>query len=112
MVILTVFYLVLVWLVFYKYKWLRLTWTTGTVAALAGLFILGLFLALLNYLTPSGRIVVAGPVVEVTPNVPGEITAIPVKINVPVKKGGSSLSDRPCTFQIQGGAGRSVPSSS
>jgi multidrug resistance efflux pump len=30
---------------------------------------------------------VAGRVVEVTPNVTGQIVAIPVKPNVPVKKG-------------------------
>lgn len=101
MVILTVFYLVLVWLVFYKYKWVHLNWATGSVAALAGLFILGLFLALLNYLTPSGRIVVAGPVVEVTPNVTGEITAIPVKINVPVKKGTVLFQIDPAPFKYK-----------
>ena len=41
MVILTVLYLVFVWLVFHKYELVRLNWVTGTVAAIAGLFILG-----------------------------------------------------------------------
>jgi multidrug resistance efflux pump len=54
---------------------------------LVGLLIVGTFLALFNYLTPSGRLTVTGRVVEVTPNVSGQITAIPVKPNVPVKAG-------------------------
>jgi multidrug resistance efflux pump len=58
-------------------------WLSGTIAACAGLFILATFLALFNYLTPSGRVTVTGPVVEVTPNVTGQIVAIPVKPNVP-----------------------------
>jgi multidrug resistance efflux pump len=48
-------------------------------------FYLVTFLALFNYLTPSGRVTVTGRVVEVTPNVTGQIVAIPVKPNVPVK---------------------------
>ncbi len=66
---------------------IRLTWFTGIVAALLGAVILAVFWALLNYLTPTGRIVVAARVVEVTPNVTGEVIAIPVKPNIPVKAG-------------------------
>ena len=58
---------------------------SGTVSLLIGGFILATFLALFNYLTPSGRVTVTGRVVEVTPNVTGQIVTIPVKPNVPVK---------------------------
>jgi multidrug resistance efflux pump len=40
-----------------------------------------------NHLTPSGSFVIASRVVEVTPNVSGQVVAIPVKTNVPVKAG-------------------------
>jgi multidrug resistance efflux pump len=60
-------------------------WLSGTVSLFIGGFILATFLALFNYLTPSGRVTVTGRVVEVTPNVTGQIVAIPVKPNVPVK---------------------------
>jgi hypothetical protein len=60
-------------------------WLSGTISLLIGGFILAKFLALFNYLTPSGRVTVTGRVVEVTPNVTGQIVAIPVKPNVPVK---------------------------
>ena len=66
---------------------MRWGWASGTVAILVGAFILATFLALFNYLTPSGRVTVAGRVVEVTPNVTGQIIAIPVRPNVPVKIG-------------------------
>jgi hypothetical protein len=49
------------------------------------MFILAIFLALHNYLTPSGRVTVTGRVVEVTPNLTGRIISIPVKTNVLVK---------------------------
>ena len=52
MLIILVSYLVLIWLVFSKFKLIRLTWSSGTVAALAGIVILAVFVAMLNYLTP------------------------------------------------------------
>jgi multidrug resistance efflux pump len=49
------------------------------------LYLVALWAALFNYLTLSGRVTMTGRVVEVTPNVTGQIVAIPVKPNVPVK---------------------------
>jgi multidrug resistance efflux pump len=85
MVIILCLYVVALWLVFSKFKLVRWGWLSGTVAVAVGALILATFLALFNYLTPSGRVTVAGRVVEVTPNVTGQIIAIPVKPNVPVK---------------------------
>jgi len=59
---------------------------SGTVSLVVGGFIIATFLALFNYLTPSGRVTVTGSVVEVTPNVTGQRGAgggyMPVTINV------------------------------
>jgi multidrug resistance efflux pump len=52
---------------------------------LGGALILAVFLAMFNYLTPSGSFTIVSRVVEVTPNVSGEVISIPVKTNVPVK---------------------------
>ncbi|MGY3587560.1 riboflavin transporter FmnP [Bradyrhizobium sp. USDA 4341] len=52
MFIILVSYLVLIWLAFSKFKLIRLTWPSGIVAALAGIGILAVFMAMLNYLTP------------------------------------------------------------
>lgn len=87
MVIILVFYLLFVWIVFSKLKLVKWNWTSGTSTVLLGVFILSVFLGLLNYLSPSGTITVAGRVVEVTPNVSGDVVSIPVKPNAPVKAG-------------------------
>ena len=101
------------WLVFSKFKLVRWGWLSGIVAVLAGAFILAVFLALLNYLTPSGKVTVAGRVVEVIPNVTGQIVAIPVKTNVPVKTGDVLFQIDPAPFNTgraaKGVPGRSAP---
>ncbi|BBO03387.1 MULTISPECIES: HlyD family secretion protein [Bradyrhizobium] len=86
MVIVLCLYIVVLWSVFSKFRLVKWGWLSGTISLLVGGFILATFLALFNYLTPSGRVTVTGRVVEVTPNVTGQIVAIPVKPNVPVKK--------------------------
>ncbi len=87
MLIIVCLYLVLVWLVFSKLKLLKWGWGAGSVTVLVGAFILAVFLAMFNYLTPSGSLTVISRVVEVTPNVSGQVVSIPVKTNVPVKAG-------------------------
>jgi hypothetical protein len=82
MIIILCLYVVALWAVFSKFKLVRWGWLSGTISLLIGGFILATFLALFNYLTPSGRVTVTGRVVEVTPNVTGQIVAIPVKPNV------------------------------
>ena len=59
------------------------------------------FVALLNFLTPSGRIVVGARVVEVTPNVSGQVVAIPVKPNELVKGGTVLFQIDPTPFKLK-----------
>lgn len=87
MLIIVCLYLVLVWLVFSKLRLLKWGWGAGSVTVLVGAFILAVFLAMFNYLTSSGSLTVISRVVEVTPNVSGQVVSIPVKTNVPVKAG-------------------------
>jgi multidrug resistance efflux pump len=101
MVIILCLYVVALWLLFSKFKLVRWGWLSGTVAVLVGVFILATFLALFNYLTPSGRVTVTGRVVEVTPNVTGQIVAIPVKPNVPVKANDVLFQIDPAPFQYK-----------
>jgi multidrug resistance efflux pump len=101
MVIILCLYVVALWLVFSKFKLVRWGWFSGTVSIVIGAFILATFLALFNYLTPSGRVTVTGRVVEVTPNVTGQIVAIPVKPNVPVKSGDVLFQIDPAPFQYK-----------
>ena len=101
MVIILCLYLVALWAVFSKFKLVRWGWLSGTISLLVGAFILATFLALFNYLTPSGRVTVTGRVVEVTPNVTGQIVTIPVKPNVPVKVNDLLFQIDPAPFQYK-----------
>src|SRR2546421_11565794 len=101
MLIILCLYVVALWLVFSKFHLVRWGWLSGTIALIIGGFILATFLALFNYLTPAGRVTVAGRVVEVTPNVTGQIVAIPVKPNVPVKTGDVLFRIDPAPFQYK-----------
>jgi multidrug resistance efflux pump len=100
-VIILCLYVAAMWAVFSKFKLVRWSWLTGTVSILIGVFILAIFLALFNFLTPSGRVTVTGRVVEVTPNVTGQIVAIPVKPNVPLKAGDVLFQIDPAPFQYK-----------
>jgi multidrug resistance efflux pump len=87
MLIIALLYICVAWLVFFRFKLLPWNWPWRIVTLLLGCAILAVFIALLNTLTPSGRIAVVGRVVEVTPNVAGTVTSIPVEPNVLVKAG-------------------------
>lgn len=101
MVLIVVLYAVLVWLVFAKLKLVRWGWLSGTVTVLGGAFIVAVFLALFNSLTPSGSFVVVSRVVEVTPNVSGQVTAIPIQPNVPVKAGAVLFQIDPAPYKFK-----------
>jgi len=97
-VVLALLYIILVWLIFSKFRLFRLNWFSGGVAVLVGAAILGTFLALLNHLAPTGSIVVSGHVVEVTPNVSGQVISVPVQPNRPIKKGDILFEIDPAPF--------------
>src|SRR3954452_4514073 len=99
MVIILCLYVVAMWLVFSKFRLVKWGWLSGTISLLIGGFILATFLALFNTLTPSGRVTVTGRVIEVTPNVTGQVIALPVKPNVPVKAGDMLFQIDPAPFQ-------------
>ena len=101
MLIILCLYIVALWVLFGKFELVRWGWLSGAVSVLFGAFILAVFLALFNYLTPSGKVTVASRVVEVTPNVTGQIVAIPVRPNVPVKTGDVLFQIDQAPFQFK-----------
>jgi multidrug resistance efflux pump len=100
-VIILCLYVAAMWAFFSRFKLVRWGWLSGTISILIGAFILAIFLTLFNFLTPSGKVTVAGRVVEVTPNVTGQVVAIPVKPNVPVKSGDILFQIDPAPFQYK-----------
>ncbi|MEH2513334.1 multidrug resistance efflux pump [Nitrobacteraceae bacterium AZCC 1564] len=101
MLIILCLYVIALWAIFVRFKLVRWGWVSGSVAVFVGALILATFLALFNYLTPAGRLTVAGRVVEVTPNVSGQIIAIPAKPNVLLKTGDVLFQIDPAPFQYK-----------
>ncbi len=101
MVIIALFYAVLVWLVFFKLKLLPWNWLTGTVTVIAGVLLCAVFVGLLSHNTPTGRVTVISHVVEVTPNVSGQITDVPVQPNRLVKAGTVLFTIDPTPYEAQ-----------
>jgi len=101
MLIIAGLYAILVWLLFSRLKLLRWGWVSGTLVVVVGASILAAFVAMFNYLTPSGSFVIVARVVEVTPNVSGQIVEIPVQPNVPVKAGTVLFRIDPAPFKYQ-----------
>jgi multidrug resistance efflux pump len=99
MLIIAVLYLLIVWIVFFRLELLPFSWPWRIGALFVGLGLLAVFLALLNVLTPSGRVAVIGRVVEVTPDVAGRVTDIPVQPNVLVKVGAILFQIDPTPYQ-------------
>jgi len=101
MLIIILLYACVAWLVFFRFKLLPWNWPWRIVTVLLGCAIIAVFVALLNTLAPSGRLAVVGIVVEVTPNVAGTVTSIPVEPNVLVKAGATLFQIDPTPYQIK-----------
>jgi multidrug resistance efflux pump len=103
MVIVLVLYIILVWLLFSRLKVVKWGWGSGTITVVIGAFIMMVFMGLFNSLTPAGRFVVISRIVEVTPNVSGEVVSIPVQANVPVKAGDVLFQIDPTPYRYKVG---------
>ena len=101
MIIVAVLYAVLVWLIFFKLGWLRWSWGSGTVTVLLGVLLCTVFVGFLSYLAPTGRVTVISRVVEVTPNVSGQITEISVPANQMVKADTILFKIDPTPYEAQ-----------
>jgi RND family efflux transporter MFP subunit len=101
MVIVAVLYAILVWLIFFRLKWLRWGWGTGTVTIILGVLLCAVFVGFLSYLAPTGRVTVISRVVEVTPNVSGQTTEISVPPNQLVKADAVLFKIDPAPYEAQ-----------
>jgi multidrug resistance efflux pump len=101
MVIVAGLYAILVWVVFFRLKLLPWNWLAGTLTVLVGVLLCAVLVALLSHQTPTGRVTVISRVVEVTPNVSGPITDIPVQPNKLVKAGTVLFKIDPTPYDAQ-----------
>ncbi|WP_186766289.1 efflux RND transporter periplasmic adaptor subunit [Falsiphaeobacter marinintestinus] len=103
MVIILAGYGLIVWLLFFKFEVLPWRGSTKTMVALIGLAIVLVVMALLNTRTPSGRIAVMAPVIQVASIVSGTVIEVPVAANTRVNEGDVlvRLDPRPFEYAVQ-----------
>jgi multidrug resistance efflux pump len=94
-----------VWLVFFKFKWLKFTKAWGVVSAFFGLHIFLIFVIGLRFVTPySANVKVIQRTIQVIPRLPEPtlVTAVLVQPDVPVKKGQPlfQFDRRPYEYQV------------
>ena len=99
-------YVVLVWLVFFKLKWLKFSIAWGVVSVFFGLHLLIIFMIGLRFVTPySTDARVIQHTIQLTPRLsePTLVTAVLVAENVRVKKGTAlfQFDRRPYALKVQ-----------
>ena len=99
-------YVVLVWLVFFKFKWIKFSIVWGVVSGWIGLHALLIFMIGLRFVTPySTDARVIQHTIQLVPrlNEPTLVTAVLVEPDVPVKKGQPlfQFDRRPYEYQVQ-----------
>ena len=101
-VLLLAIYAFFVWLIFFKFKWLR--WTTAAAVVVVTIPIIGLaaLMLVLNVVAPSALDVqVVKYVVQVIPRVTGRVIEVPVEPNRLVRRGDLLFRIDPRPFQYE-----------
>lgn len=99
-------YVVIVWLVFFYFKWLKFTIAWGVVSVFVGLHLLIIFMIGLRFATPYSTYArVVQHTIQLTPRLsePTLVTEVLVEPNVHVKKGTPlfQLDRRPYEYQVR-----------
>jgi len=98
-------YALLVWLVFFKFKWMQFSIPWGIVSAFVGVHLLIIFLIGLRFMAPyATEAVVVQHTIQLVPRLPEPtlLTEVLVEPNVPVKKGQPlfQFDRRPYQFKV------------
>jgi len=98
--ILTLIYCGLIWLLFFKLKLVEPNVRSYTAAAIVGVVVIGGILLAMNLFQPySTNAVISQYVVQIAPQVTGQVTTVPASPNQPIKKGGVLFTIDPAPFQ-------------
>jgi multidrug resistance efflux pump len=102
MVIVSVLYLALVYLIFFKLKLVPFNKISKSVVVVIGVIILNIFLVGLQTLTPqSASAVIGGFVTEIAPQVGGRVVEVPVKPQQRVEAGDVLFQIDPVPYQYR-----------
>jgi multidrug resistance efflux pump len=104
--LITFFFVVFVWLVFFKFKWLKFTMAWGIVTFFIALHVFLIFVIGLRFVTPySTNVTVVQHTIQLIPRLPEPtlLTAVLVKPDQPVKKGQPlfQFDRRPYEYQVR-----------
>jgi multidrug resistance efflux pump len=105
-ILILVFFSVIFWLVFFKFKWLRLSPGWGIVSAFFVLHVFLVFIIGLRFVTPyATNATVVQHTIQLIPRLPEPtlVTAVLVEENVPVKKGQPlfQFDRRPYAYKVE-----------
>ncbi len=101
-VLLLAIYAFFVWLIFFKFKWLRWTTTAAVIVVTIPIISLAGMLLLLNVVAPSALDVQGVKyVVQIVPRVPGRVLEVPVEPNRLTRRGDLLFRIDPRPFQYE-----------
>ena len=98
--ILLIIYSVIVWLIFFKFKWLPWNITSQVIVVTIPVVALTILILFMNIVAPSSHDVRAmNYVIPIVPRVTGQVTEVPIEPNRPIKKGDVLFKIDPVPFE-------------
>src|SRR6478672_9295187 len=98
--ILLIIYSVIVWLIFFKFKWLPWNITSQVIVVTIPIMMLTVLILFMNICAPSSSDVRAqNYVIPIVPRVTGQVTDVPIEPNRPIKKGDVLFKIDPVPFE-------------
>jgi multidrug resistance efflux pump len=98
--ILLIIYSIIVWLIFFKFKWLPWNITSQVIVATIPVIALTILILFMNIVAPSSSDVLAqNYVIPIVPRVTGQVTEVPIQPNRPIKKGEVLFKIDPVPFE-------------
>ncbi len=98
--ILLIIYSVIVWLIFFKKKWLPWNITSQVIVVTIPIIALTVLILFMNIVAPSSHDVRAmNYVIPIVPRVSGHVTEVPIEPNRPIKKGDVLFKIDPVPFE-------------
>ncbi len=99
-IILLIIYSVIVWLIFFKFKWLPWNITSQVIVVTIPIVALTILILFMNIVAPSASEVRAqNYVIPIVPRVTGQVTEVPIEPNRPIKKGDVLFKIDPVPFE-------------
>ena len=98
--ILLIIYSVIVWLIFFKFKWLPWNITSQVIVITIPVVALTILILFMNIVAPSaGEVRAQNYVIPIVPRVTGQVTEVPIEPNRPIKKGDVLFKIDPVPFE-------------